>query len=240
MCIRRSAPPPTAPPSNRSARCTTFAGCFRECRDGDGVNCIMENFKFFTMYYLNDWCSTDEDYFIKLQPDKEPSVRRECMQRAATYYGIARNFRLLPNEERFASALDALDGISASFNHDVDSQVSELANTFRSAYGRNAVSAASKFLWIRHRSPIIIYDTRAIRALGGNLRDRDYSTYRREWLRQFDKHEAAIRSACSQVLEVKDWSLAFEKPEDKVRGWLSERWFHERVFDKFLWWHGES
>ena len=48
-----------------------------------------------------------------------------------------------------------------------------------------------------------------------------------------------MRSACAELARVSDFSPDNETDEH-LRSTIASRWFHERVFDKFLWWNGET
>lgn len=201
----------------------------------------MENFKFFALQYLNDWCRYDSRFVDGLSRSRGRDDRLLCMQEAAKYYKIARNFKTLPNEQRLDNALQALDAMGDSIaDENVDAIVCELADTFRSVYGNYNLSAASKFLWLRHRAPVVIYDSRVIQYLNKGCESRlgpDYAKYRTEWLSQFAKREACIRSACTELVRVKEFSLAHAKSDEDFTSLIGNSWFHLRVFDTFLWWN---
>jgi hypothetical protein len=130
----------------------------------------------------------------------------------------------------------ALDGLDSLTQQNVDRVVCALAEKFAEAYGQGAeISAASKFLWIRHKTPVVISDRRArtyLKQLG-----EEYASYRSEWLKQFDEPEGAIRMACAELVRVQDFSPDGETDES-LKSTVEGRWFHERIFDKFLWRNG--
>lgn len=125
----------------------------------------------------------------------------------------------------------------------VETKVNELAGQFKSDYGKTLLSAASKFLWIIHQSPVIIYDSRALTCLrwltGKNITERAYAEYRKEWLEQFETRKVDISSACDQLPRIKDFAPSTSH-ETELESIVTSAWFHERVFDKFLWWNGRS
>jgi hypothetical protein len=203
----------------------------------------LTNWKFFALHYLDDWCGYDHRFVTGLASENARVERLESFQEAAKYYGVARNFATL-QEERLDAALAALDRSSGALTEGtVDATVCDLAAAFQVEYGKNAISAASKFLWLRHKSPVVIYDGRAVRCLrcsGDRFQSWDYKAYRREWRRQFNEHEAPIRSACRELIRVRDFSLAHLMPDDVLASLVASNWFHERVFDKFLWWNADD
>jgi len=140
--------------------------------------------------------------------------------------------------------LDELDKAALPKGDDaVDASVCGLATAFKARFGNYAVSAASKFLWLRRRSPVVIYDGQAAECLwahGGMFAPSDYPAYRREWRKQYSENRASIASACSELTRVRDFSLADLMPDSAFADLTSAEWFYERVFDKFLWWNAGS
>ncbi len=199
----------------------------------------MVNYKYYAISYLDDWCESDRGFVEGMCANEDHDQRLACLLRAAKYYKVTRTLPVIPEEQRLGLALEAVDAVADSITKDnVDAIVWELEKKFESIYGRYALSAASKFLWIRHRSPVVIYDGQAyttLRRLGSRLAAGSYKPYRREWLKHFADHKDAIQRACAELPRVKDFSLAHEMPDGEVAALAAERWFHERVFDKFLW-----
>ena len=198
------------------------------------------------MSILGGQASTDTCTRNRSSQDRKVQLR--WLGKAATYYQVIRNLKRIAEGERLGKALDALDTVAAGITPgNVDSTVISLARELNSHYERGeALSAASKLLWIRHRTrsviPILIYDGNArscLNALGERVGEGDYIGYRAAWLRQFDKRETAIRSACEKLIRVKAFSPAV-KERRNLEPTLRRRWFRERVFDKFLWWNGEQ
>ena len=200
-----------------------------------------ENFNFFALLYLNDWYRFDRGFISGLSVSQTREIRRKCLERVANDYRVARNFKKL-NEEadnRLARALDALDSFSRpNSGEDVDSAVIGLSEKFCSYYGTNAVSAASKFLWMQYQSPVIIFDGRAVQCLS-LLKTTNYPTYRKEWLSRYSEHEPSILKALTELPLVKKFSLAHRMPDTEFGQLIANKWFQERVFDKFLWWNAK-
>ncbi|WP_129591359.1 hypothetical protein [Salinicola tamaricis] len=199
----------------------------------------MENFNYFALMYLNDWYWWDKPFSERIGgPDKDDSL--EAFHGAAKYYKVTRNFSGLKNEKRLATAealvLDVKGPISAN---EACETVRALAASFQEKYGKNAISAASKLLWLRFKSPIIIFDGRAVAWLRANKYKvpygASYDTYCEKWLLAFDRHEERIREACEGLINVKQYSLVAEENHGELEGLVRQRWFLERVFDKYLW-----
>jgi hypothetical protein len=203
---------------------------------------VLENFHFFAIGYLNDWCCDDSRFVAGVSPNRVTSARLELLWEAAKYYKVTRTLPTIDGEDRLAAALQALDSVPVPLTEaTVDDAVVGLATRFQELYGRYAISAASKLLWIRHRWPVVILDDRASKflwAAGGTFGQGNYPAYRREWLSRFAEREQEIRDACADLTAVKAFTLASEMQDDDLCALMSERWFRERVFDKFLWWNG--
>ena len=197
------------------------------------------NYNYFAINYLDDWCDADRRFVDGLCFSRTGDERLACLWKAAKYYKVTRTLPVINEERRLGRALEAIDAINNQITEEtVGTVVCDLERTFKRVYGKNALSAASKFLWIRHRSPVVIYDGQActtLKRLGAKFNHAAYTSYRREWLTHFAMHEPAIRAACAELHRVKFFSLARDMSDDEVAAITAERWFHERVFDKFLW-----
>jgi hypothetical protein len=199
----------------------------------------MDNFRYFALMYLNDWYQWDKSFSERISSgDKEDSL--DAFYKAAKYYKVTRNFANDVSEKRLQAALDLVLSVKGPLNEDnVCQSVSDLAEAFEQRYGKNAVSAASKFLWLRYRSPVVIFDGRAIAWLRVKQykvpHGSGYREYRRQWLMAYSVHEPQILEACAGLAAVKDFSMASEWSAGGIDAIASSRWFQERVFDKYLW-----
>jgi hypothetical protein len=211
---------------------------------------MLTNFKFFAFTYLSDWWQYDEKFVVGL---RRQANRRETLVQAATYYQVIRSFakKWDGGPQRLGKALQELDSALTNVNNvitpaNVDQTVTDLASRLGTIYKKKGkpqtlVSAASKFLWICRRTPVVIYDDRAKTCLNrmNATPGTTYKSYREAWQVEFPKYEARIRSAC---LALANGSVRNFAPNSSAKRGLKsvvrKRWFHERVFDKFLWWNG--
>lgn len=125
----------------------------------------------------------------------------------------------------------------------VSERVTELAKAFLAEFGSKNLSDASKLLWLRKRSPIIIFDSRARKALNNlsyNIRATDYSEYLNCWRKEFLTREDAIRAAASRLPDVKDFTTMWSDKDDTLLDIVKSDWFIERVFDRYLWEAGKN
>jgi len=188
--------------------------------------------------YLNDWLYWDQPFMERLHFDR----KADCIQglhAAAKYYKVTRNFAKIDEDIRFEKAYEELFKIEKpNDNDEAVNAVLELSSSLKKIYGKNAISAASKFLWLRFKSPIIIYDSRAYECLksrGYRIGYGNYKSYQKAWLNEFDKVEQTISLAAAELHTVKQYSQAYSCTDDLIIKFTSERWFRERVFDKYLW-----
>ncbi|HUY15483.1 MAG TPA: hypothetical protein VMX16_17910 [Terriglobia bacterium] len=202
----------------------------------------IENLNFCALEYLNDWYRYDYYFVVGLCSEDEDEQLRWLVE-AVNVYRIARNFKARPGEVRLKQALRALNATGDSITDtNIVSAVRKLAGELGSPDGKVLISAASKLLWFRYKSPVVIYDGRAHRCLSkqcsGKLAASDYGAYYYEWREQFLKREEHIRSACSELSRVKEFSRAYAVSNKELGTLVGNGWFRERVFDKFLWWNG--
>ena len=201
-----------------------------------------DNLKFFALAYLNDWWQYDRNFVSGIAPSRDRSVRVSKLGEAATYYNIIRRFPKgsMPQVLHLVDATFGMLGPLGTNN--VDLAVTALAELFNQVFQRGVeISSASKFLWIRQQTPVVIFDSRAetcLVRLGAKLNGK-YATYRAEWLKQFGQREQVIQEACSELVRVKDFSPK-DETDEHLLAVTSSQWFHERVFDKFLWWNGAA
>jgi hypothetical protein len=200
-----------------------------------------DNFMFFALAYLNDWWQYDRNFVLGLLPSRNRSDRASRIADAATYYNIIRRFPE-GSMPQVLALVDATFGMMGPITtHNVDLVVTALAQLFKQVFRGEEISASSKFLWMWQQAPVVIFDSRAeacLVRLGAKLNGK-YATYRAAWLKQFDQGELEIQKACAELVRVKDFS-----PKDETTASLTStvnsRWFHERVFDKYLWWNGSA
>lgn len=203
----------------------------------------MENFKYFALMYLNDWHFWDSPLSERIfSSNEEDSL--SAFHSAAKYYKVTRNFPIDESEARLQGALDL---VKSDSNKLVENNVCEIVNNlaleFERRYGKNAVSAASKFLWLRHKSPVVIFDSRAKKWLsrhGYKVPSNNYEGYREQWLSAFSDNSKKIKEACAALTIVRDFSMAFESSAEEVESVTTSIWFQERVFDKYLWFNADN
>ena len=97
------------------------------------------------------------------------------------------------------------------------------------------MSATTKFLWLKVKHPIVIYDSRARIALKAK---NDYFAYYKKWRGAFTSCQSLIRDTCLGLYKVHMYAIDQKAgTPEYIKEVSSQSWFHERVFDSYLW-HG--
>ncbi len=201
-------------------------------------------FKYYALHYLNLWVSQDRPCYLALKGHHRER-KLKALAKAAAVYGIARTLpgrdsmkdghekyrpllRILEQQKRGDFRRDKLPMRIKSVNRQI----------MRKCKAHHQVlSLTTKFLWLKLQSPIIIYDSRARKAL--NVRPNDIEKFCREWRKNFKACKRAIRVACASLHKVHEYA---ENPEIATPQYIAKiaakRWFRERVFDVYLWRRG--
>lgn len=203
---------------------------------------LLPTVEYCSLKYLNLWLS-GECRWVEAMHGDDRATKLQTMAKFAKAYGISRNFHLKHEvkdglqTERFGHVLNLIDSLTApDFADDrLLPKLNEMRSRISEAYGNlDALSATTKFLWLKVQSPIIIYDARARSAL--NAKNADIEDYYHRWRDSFDVHVREIAQACSNLDKVRRYCVdpAAVTPRfmDQV---ASQPWFHERVFDIYLW-----
>lgn len=201
-----------------------------------------------SLQYLNQWLAHDKGYCEALSKDNNRENKLKALKDAGSYYGVARNLwfkdkREIKKEkwfERYEPLLKILDKIDGSqFQEKPDSKIFEkikkVSYEISEGYDRgNFLSLTTKFLWLKVKQPIIIYDNNARNAL--RTKDQDLDAYYKEWRKRYEGYEDKVKEACSKLpslhLYVVNQKVGTKEYIEKVS---SKSWFHERVFDIHLW-----
>ena len=180
--------------------------------------------------YARAWLSRERHFVEDLASD-DRARRLLAIQAAGGYFKISRSFALQFDVQRglprLAPALDALERVApVTLEEDaLPSTVDTLRRELGRPYGgKDLLSAATKFLWLRHRDTVIIHDSQVRSALGA--RSGDYSNYLALWRAEYTKTRAQILATCDAV--ARDGSA-------EVRSIATQEWFRRRVLDIHLW-----
>lgn len=202
------------------------------------------NFEYCSLHYLNQWIVYDKKYCETLLNGSEDNKLR-ILQKAAGFYKVARNLHttdaVKPNEsyKRYQSVLDCIDSLKASdFSANPVAKVEEIERQISKQYGdRGVLSLTTKLLWLKVKEPIVIYDSQARKALGS--KDGKYPEYYAAWKEEFKRYQTQIADVCAKLPELHLYA-AHRTPKTDIEAVVNQNWFHERVFDIYLWSKGNT
>jgi hypothetical protein len=202
------------------------------------------NFHYAAHTYLDNWVRCDRNARRELDFGRDTPLDDEqaCKQIAvvANVYGIARNFSKDSEKEalRYSPVWAALKSFKTrpASEQDAKDCVERLVRELRATYEEGLLSAASKVLWMRFGSPIILYDRYAWNWMcshGGCSRSGSYADFNDAWRKSFLSRRNDVNDACDSLRGSK--ALRFLCPGDVTEKEFGEvvssHWFAERVFD---------
>ena len=199
-------------------------------------------FKYYALHYLNLWVSKDRTWCEALAgPNESEKLKLGALEDAAAFYRIARNLPIRYDEgkglPRYQPVLKIIDALNpADFQGEkLLPSIRKVRDKISAQYGRRDVlSLTTKFLWLKMKSPIIIYDSRARKAVDAAPGKID--EYYSRWRERFNGCEQQIQDACTSLQDVHEYT---ENPEIATPQYIAKTaaqpWFRERVFDVYLW-----
>jgi hypothetical protein len=198
------------------------------------------NFNYSALHYLNLWLSQDRKFCQALEGHDE-AKKLQALTDAAVHYRVARNLPKVHDVGdgilRYKPVLDVIDALDPMTFQGTQliPSIMNARSQISGKYGYKGVtSLTTKFLWLKMKSPIVIYDSRARKALG--TKPEDIGTYYSRWREQFDSSCNEISAACAKLPIVHEYSEAPEVGTPQyIEGIASQPWFKERVFDVYLW-----
>ncbi|HMV99671.1 MAG TPA: hypothetical protein PKE58_05980 [Acidobacteriota bacterium] len=201
------------------------------------------NFNYCAFTYLNQWM-LKERHFCEAMASANSLDRLDAISKGAAFFRISRNFHTEFDKDagRFQPVLDILDGEqpSAYTKGNVVNLVMKVRDQISKRYGhREMLSATTKLLWLKIKSPVIIYDSQARKALKvseGNIKDFYY-----RWEKSFEELKPEIEAACAGLSAVHHYCADSNMATSEyIEELASQEWFKERVFDLYLWNKGDS
>ena len=180
-------------------------------------------FKYCALHYLNQWISKDRACCEALAGPRE-SEKLRTLADVAVFYRIARNLPKCYDEGkgilRYRPVLRIIDDLNpAEFQGDkLLRSIKKVRDKISAQYGgREVLSLTTKFLWLKMKSPIIIYDRQARKAVGvapGKI-DEYYSM----WREKFNGYDQQIQDACTSLPTVHEYA---ENPETATPEYIAK------------------
>jgi hypothetical protein len=161
-------------------------------------------FDFSALHYLDQWVSSDKQFHNGLNSTSRDE-RLASLNRMASGYGVARN---LHKEHDVGGRLElVLDIIEKpEYQHiTLDNRVEiieSVTDEIEKHYHARVLSFVTKALWTKHRTPIVIYDSKAREALkkyGYLSGHNDISQYLTSWEEFCRSRQAEISNACQSL-----------------------------------------
>lgn len=203
-----------------------------------------QTFEYCSLHYLNQWLSNDRKY-CQVLSNEDKKNKLEVLKEAGSFYRVARNLPSKFDEKkglnRYAPVLDILNEIEeCQFQDNPAQEIININKEISKRYGKKSVlSLTTKFLWLKIKQPILIYDSQARKALG--TKDGDLVNYYKKWHGEFRTNQHDIKKACSKLPDLHLY--AFDQKfgtKGYIKDVSSQPWFHERVFDIYLWGKGNN
>jgi hypothetical protein len=195
---------------------------------------LKPTFAYCAARYLDLWARKESDLCARLRSPTAKSIRD-----ALAHFNVSRGFPGIARPNIGAKVAELL------VQHDrhvspktAPLLVQEFASALEKLGYDNLLSAASKLLWLRSRSPFLIVDSRAVRALktrGPSFEKKDYASYAKSWRVAYSKHEFEISKALTGLPRFVQFTAAAHLGRAAVAGLVREPWFAERTFDQYLW-----
>jgi hypothetical protein len=216
----------------------------------------LPRFEYFALEYFNNWLTDDRKFCDVFAPDiqqKLPSEERaKTLKRILTYYGLARCLPIQADtnpDDRYKTVIKILDDVApVSPEDDPLPPIEKTGAALSKAFGGKLLpSLTTKLLWLKLKDPFIIFDSRVESTLkptgkleghvknAGPYEQRLFNYYA-EWKVQFEDKKDSIKKA-SQSLPSMRWYTSDPKyaTEDYIADITSQKWFHGRVLDAYLW-----
>ena len=204
---------------------------------------MKHSLEYFSLHYLDMWLRHDMIYHESLNNGTREE-KLNSIKKAATYYKVARNLPKMHEEksgcERYEPIVNILDKtVSSDFSGDTLKSISKVQAKISKAYGdRGVLSITTKLLWLKIRRPIIIYDSQARKAL--NTEDGNLPAFYKAWQAEYSTMRKEIAKVCIALGSVAKYSCDQTIATPAYIQYISAQpWFHERVFDVFLWHKGQ-
>lgn len=190
--------------------------------------------EFCALRYLLLWHQTDSRLHDAMKAEPHVGDLRAALHN----YGVARTFKGIKDHAKASCALQALREIDNQPGLSPVEKVEFLMGQFATHFERANLSAATKLLWLRYRSPFVILDARACTALvelKQKFDKRSYAEYFDAWNAAFNQQKERVIAAADQLATVQPFFAAWHPTPTSVLDLVRQPWFLERIFDIYLW-----
>jgi len=203
-----------------------------------------KTFEYCSLHYLNQWLTYDMGYCQALAIGNK-SEKLTALKNAGVFYRVARNLHSEYDEKkglsRYGPVLDIIDPLKPiQFENNPVKEIIEIERSISKKYGNTSfLSLTTKFLWIKIKQPILIYDSQVRIAVG--TKNGDLYAYYKKWREEFKANQREIVEVCSKLPDMNKYTINQDVgTKEYIRTISAETWFHERVFDIYLWNKGNN
>jgi hypothetical protein len=194
-------------------------------------------FDFCALQFLNQWIEKESKYCVGLTSKDEETQRRTLIS-AGGHFRVARNlpkkYEIEKNIGRYQPIIDALNVLPDINRSNVIAITYDVHEKISSGYDqRNALSLTTKFLWLKTKHPVRIYDSQVRSILKtpiGNL-----ESFNSVFSDQYFAYQEQIEGSCDNLKKVISYSAEPNMPIKILEDLTSSIWFRERVLDIYLW-----
>lgn len=194
-------------------------------------------FDYCALQFLNQWLQKESGY-CECLASSDIETQRKALISAGGHFRVARNVpKKCEKEHGYAryepvlAVLNNLNNVSAEDAVDVVEAVSEKIS--KSYNNRSVLSLTSKFLWLKFKAPIRIYDSQARSSL--RTKQNNYLEFNTKFSESFAECKDEIALSCRNLLVVSNYSVQPGISRGELKKLVSKQWFQERVLDIYLW-----
>lgn len=199
----------------------------------------MAPYEYLVMKFANQWTTREQILHEELS---RKIISEKSVVKALQYFQVARTFDGLKTEDNRTFIVEnLLEHSKYLTKNNFHEKVQDLAERFKEQFGSTNLSAASKLLWLRKKSPVLIFDKWAKSALESfEQRKIDcYADYSEVWNHNYSLHKDKIKDATIDFVNVRQYSALWNKSTSECKDIVTSEWFLERVFDMYLLSHGK-
>ena len=194
------------------------------------------SFNYYALRYFLQWEQVEKSLHQSFSVDLTTDAVRSAMH----HFRISRSFPDVSDPRKAKLVVNAIN--SARTGNPVEN-VDLLTRKFKKDFKSYNLSAASKLLWCRDRSPYLVFDSRAVKTLkklGRKFNSRSYESYETAWRAAYSDHEKEIAASARGLPDLQPFFAHWHSTKNSIRQVARERWFRERVFDLALWENGSD
>ena len=201
----------------------------------------IRTFDFCALQFLNQWLEKEAKLCDALA-SKSRKTQQDALVQAGKHFRIARNLPTKYEEEkgfaRYQSVLEVLDRLGQVAPGNVERVVADAQKAISSQYGgRKVLSLTTKFLWLKFKSPIRIYDSQVRIALG--TQEGDFPAFNTVFSVCLAQCALEIDQACTKLKSVVSYTVNPKMSPSEVDALVNKPWFKERILDIYLWNQGK-